>query len=306
MVLRITQRPRYRILWLSLLALASCQSEASPPDSAPVDVIGVEGTDLPTLLAGLDPRDAAVIEGFEEMVPGSIPDTAVAWAAFTAGQDYEPPQPTRDLIVASVRSTHLEVRTICVDAGAQLPCAEKGDIWQMNFSAPQGAVLDVGGARGQTPPAAVLLVVHGDEHRAEPASRGFWIDDGPDVGDIPGDRYRRDPILGGCGFATFVDDLTPRSTFTPLTAAARSSTVYLLVQVCEDAATDVIVPLLVVDATTVELVERSGGGVAVEPGATYLFEFDLSAYSSADRLQAFVLPVPDREALVSWPLRLTD
>jgi len=292
---------------LIALSVWACGVGALQTGAPTQDVVRVETIDLGTARAALDPTDAAVIDSFDAGVPVSIPERAVAMAAFMAGQYRDPPHESRDLVLASVRSTPLVLNVICIDAGGQLPCSDRARVWEVRFDDAQAAVVDTSGAE-MRPAAGVLLSVDGDDRRAQIASRGFWIALPRAIATSPGDPFRHDPVLGGCGFAVLVDELAPMTSFTPLTAAPRSSVLYLVVQVCDGSTTTAIVPYLVVDRSDADLLgpqAQAGHALAVRGGNTYVIEIPLSDLGAAQTIQAFVLPTDEWEAWVSRPVSIT-
>lgn len=290
------------IVLLLAAAVAGCDTSGEPSTTTTLPVTAAEPLELSGIVERLTAGDAAIIEGFDATVPAVIPERAAALAAFPVGAGDDAGF-SGGLVVASVRPTQLEINVLCIDATAQVACSAQAGGWSLAFGSPQGSIVDVSGGQSQ-PPQGVLLVVARDEQRAVLVSRGFWIAGPPDTGrSASGRRYQHDPVLGGCGIAPLLTDLEPRSTFVPLLESPITATVYLVVQICADANTTAIVPLLVIDSKAVEVLRP--GGVRVEPGRSYVFEVDLDEYRDAERLQAFVLPDPGPEAWVSWPLQLS-
>ena len=255
-------------------AVGSLPAAAVPPGlltAAVPSVYEVEEGEAVSLEEGvemLDESDAEIIySGISREPRGDLPDHALSWAAFGLSASGDSPDRASGFLVANFWPTRLAVNVICLVDGGQVPCSDEADVWRVELDEPGMAVLDLPEPLGRRD---TLLVEEGDQRveRVRPTSWPRPVDgwDLPisEQGDPPPEVVNP---LGGCDWVLFMDHLEPREFFTPMRYRP-SGPVYMVVSVCPEHESYEMLPLVVLDETTVARVEEFRPFMA-RPGAAY-------------------------------------
>lgn len=249
----------------------------------------------------LGATDRDIIEQFAVTVPDPIPEFAVAFAAFVAG-DNDPggldDASPRDLVLANVSARSYDFRVVCLEGFRQVACDPDADVWRLAGEGRGFAVMGVGNKAANR--RDVLVLVAGDTNRPQVASRGFRVDEGATEPPVPAGPL--DAPFGGCDFATLVTDLGARDTFRTIRTVPATAELYVLVQSCA-AAVDVAVVALRDGVAVLETSEPGWNRPVTIAGGAAAWRVPEEWLVSGTQFQAVALRLGDREG---WATHAVD
>ena len=239
-------------------------------------------------LEKLEESDANIIHNRVAGEPrADLPSHALAFAFFGVGEHADPPRRPSEFVVANYWPTSLRVNVICLLDEHQVSCSEDADVWRVELDEPGLAVFALPEGEGRRD---MLLLEESDERveRVTPVSLARPVDgwDAPfsALGDPP--PVIRSP-LEGCNWALLMDDLEPGESFKPMRVRPVGP-VYLVISVCPDQPSHEMLPLIVVDDTTVAQVDAFQPFVA-EPGMTYAWKVPDGLLKAGQKIRGAVV-----------------
>lgn len=311
-------KPPFGALVIALLCVltACARSVASQHRQAVMDLEVFLGD-----LAARDPDQAAAVRDFAATVPDRLPPIGVAHYSFVEDVRVDQGQPlldrtedgklTASVAVANLGSNSLTFRVVCLVGGQPTYCSDLANGSSRVVLHPeQGTFLPVLVAAQPGSRFDMLMLLDGDEMRPEPASWSETVVVAGGRGDAEPAPPRVvggvTPVFGGCGFATLVDDLTPRATFTPLTTRPDEGSVWLIVQRCDERDARARL-LLFADGVPVALNDLSWMSPVTLRGKASRLRVPLERFGpdvAEVRAAVVLLDEPLQEALFTHPLRL--
>ena len=299
--------PRWSRVAIAALLIAGCEvgiQDGSPPhiDATVAPAVSLEdGIEMLSVADAEILRDGMFRSHRTVEALADLPSGAISAGFFGAGEFDDPPVRPAELVVVNYWPTHLRMNVICLVDGVQVPCSQDAAVWRVEIDEPSLAIVDL----PETDARRDVVVAEERDHLAErvyPVSRVRPIDgwDVPfsDLGDPP--PAITNPF-GGCDWALLLDDLEPRATLKPLRAKGVGA-VYLVVSICPDNASHEMLPLVLLDETTVAETEEFRPFVA-QPGATYALQIPEELFETAHTIRgAVVRRAPGSGHWVTHPL----
>lgn len=263
---------------------------------------------VPTGSLDLGAADVAAVRGFVETIPDELPDHARPSLVFFKGQgDGKPVTPVVDgtasavVVAMSFATAAVDASLLCFVNGRHTPCSPDVPVGTVLFAPDSAVELDLRVPAADGDAVHVVMLVHGDDARPEPASLAVrsWAgsvgsDPEPDM-TLPA----ADEVLGGCDVTAVTLSTERKTTFTPTFGASRDQPMWLAVERC-DPTPETVFLVAVADRRTAV---ADGSGVwatAVRlEGKSAVVEVAPSMRTDADRLQFGVLRT-DESGRAAW------
>lgn len=190
---------------------------------------------------------------------------------------------------------------LCLVDGVQVPCSDEAPVWRVEIDEPGLAFLALPDAEGRRD------VVHLEERDGRPEGIFLVSSVRPiDGWDLPFSTLGDPPPvitnpLGGCDWVLLMDDLEPTDKL-KIMRVRPPGPVYMVMSVCPDSPSYEMLPLIVVDETTVAQVEAFQPFVT-QPGTTYAWKLPEELLDAGTRIRAAVVrQAPQRSYWITHPL----